>query len=101
MIDGYGTPAPELQSTPTPPAQEMPMLQDPDAQSEEWSDEVWARDQEEADRKCQWMADNATQKGGKVVVIQGKAQMVTKPKPATKGKPAVDGLFVCQFRSEV
>jgi hypothetical protein len=79
----------------------MPMLQDPDAQSEEWSDEVWARDQEEADRKCQWMADNATQKGGKVVVTQGAAQMVTKPKPATKGKPAVDGLFVCQFRSEV
>lgn len=77
------------------------MLQDPEAESEEWSDEVWASNQDDADRKCQEMADNATRRGGKVVTTLGKAQMVISPKPSTKGKSSTDGKFACQFKSEV
>ena len=101
IVDGYGNPAPELQSTPNPSAQTMPMLQDPEAESEEWSDEVWANSQEEADQACQAKADMATEEGRSVVTVIGKAQMRVSPKPAKGNKSGTSGKFVCRFRSEV
>lgn len=77
------------------------MLQDPEAKSEEWSDEIWASSQEEADRACQLKADMATEEGKTVVTVQGKAQMLIRPKPGKGGKPGTDGKFTCRFRSEV
>jgi hypothetical protein len=47
MIDGYGNPAPELQ----------PMIDDPEAQEDDWSDSVLADDDTEARRKCQQLAE--------------------------------------------
>jgi hypothetical protein len=77
------------------------MLENPDAESEEWTDEVWAANQDAADRACQDKADAASREGGTVVTVQGNAQMVISPRPGKGGKSGTNGKFVCRFRSEV
>jgi hypothetical protein len=104
VIDGYGNPAPELQREEyqsDPQVTPMPMMEDPEAQTEEWEEEVWARDQGDADRICRLMADKLSRRSGKLVTYQNPPQVLSAPKAATKSKPAVDGKFVCRFRSEV
>jgi hypothetical protein len=104
VVDGYGNPAPELQREQyqsDPQVTPMPMMEDPEAQTEEWEEEVWARDQGDADRICRLMADKLSRRSGKLVTYQNPPQVLSAPKAATKSKPAVDGKFVCRFRSEV
>lgn len=78
------------------PSAEQQMLEDPEAEVEESSFEVWASSQEEADRKCQAVADNWTEKGGTVVTVQGKAQQQT-----TRRSSNGQYKFTCTLRSEV
>jgi hypothetical protein len=70
----------------TPPVQ--PILDDPEARTEEWEDDVFANSQEEAESKCRQKAESITQTGRTLVVSLG-----VKP---VKGK-----LYKCKFRSEV
>ena len=65
-----------------------PILEDPEAITEEWEDDVFADSQEEAASKCRQKAENMTQTGKTLVVSLGARQL--------KGR-----LYKCKFRSEV
>jgi hypothetical protein len=67
------------------------MLDDPESQAEEWTQEVTANDETDATRRCERIALNATEKSGKLVTLLGKPQR--KSKSGTK--------WVCFFRGEV
>lgn len=69
--------------------QYVPMIDNPDAGSEEWIDYVWADTQTEAMRKCQEIADNATRSGGSTVSVVGQ------PTKVGRGKR-----WQCNFRGE-
>jgi hypothetical protein len=81
VIDGYGNPAPELQSP-------MPMLDNPDAKKETWEDQEFADSQEEAESKCRSRAERLTASGSSVI-------------RSTGAKHVSGKLFMCQFESEV
>ncbi len=65
-----------------------PILEDPEAKTEEWEDDVFANSLEEAESKCRQKAESITQTGKTLVVSLGAKQV--------KGK-----LYKCKFRSEV
>lgn len=65
------------------------MLEDPEAESEEWSQEVWADSEEQAVRICQTIADNATKRSRTVVTVLGL------PQKLGQGRK-----YVCRFRGE-
>jgi hypothetical protein len=67
------------------------VLDDPEAQAEEWTQEVTADDEADATRRCEWIALNATEKSGKLVKLLGKLQR--KRKSGTR--------WVCFFQGEV
>ena len=67
------------------------MLDDPEAQAEERTQEVTAIDETDATRRCEWIALNATEKSGKLVRLLGQPQR--KSKSGTK--------WVCFFRGEL
>ncbi len=64
------------------------MIDDPEGQAEEWTQEVFADSEEEADRKCQTIAANATEEGRTVVIVLGNPQKVGRRK------------YICRFRGE-
>lgn len=66
------------------------MLDDPESQSEEWSQEIFAENEAQALRKCELIAQQATEEGGTVVTVLGK--------PQQKGQTRK---WICCFRSEV
>jgi hypothetical protein len=89
---------PAQPATPPPPAQSgqpSKMLENPDAEVVETSEEVWATDEAEATRKCEQIATTRTQEGGTLVTVQGRPQQVTRT-------PSKNGTFkfVCRLRSE-
>ncbi|MBW4622050.1 MAG: hypothetical protein KME17_22185 [Cyanosarcina radialis HA8281-LM2] len=47
------------------------MLDDPDAKTEEWEDNIFASSQTEAERKCQQLAEKYTLSGGSLVTSTG------------------------------
>lgn len=53
------------------PTAELPMLSDPEAESETWTDYVWADDEAEAERECKRLAQTATAQGGSEVTYVG------------------------------
>lgn len=66
---GYSVPR-----TPTAPDQPMapPAMgytEDPEAETEEWEDYVWADDAAQAQRKCEQLAATYTQQGGSAVTV--------------------------------
>ncbi|MBV8886106.1 MAG: hypothetical protein JO235_19225 [Chroococcidiopsidaceae cyanobacterium CP_BM_RX_35] len=63
---------------------------DPEVQSEEWSQEVFADNEAQALQKCELIAQEATDEGGTVVIVLGK--------PQQKGQTRK---WICYFRSEV
>lgn len=67
------------------------MLDDPEAQFEEWTQEVIANDEADATRRCERIALNATEKSGKLVRLLGEPQRRSK-----SGRR-----WVCFFRGEV
>ncbi|NJO74954.1 MAG: hypothetical protein HC833_15030 [Leptolyngbyaceae cyanobacterium RM1_406_9] len=73
-----------------------PMLEDPEAEFEEASEEIWATSQADADSRCQKMAENRTKEGGTLVTVQGKAEQRTS-RPSSTGSYK----FVCRFRVEL
>jgi hypothetical protein len=72
------------------------MLEDPEAEFDEESEEIWATSQADADSKCQKMAKNRTKEGGTLVTVQGKAEQKTS-RPSSTGSYK----FVCRFRVEL
>lgn len=48
------------------------MLDDPESQSEEWSQEIFADNGNQALRKCELIAQQATEEGGTVVTVLSK-----------------------------
>lgn len=72
----------------TPAKKLAPMLQDPEAESVETSEEVWADNEADAAQKCQQIAEIRTREGRTVVTVQDRPQLVFK------------GRFVCSFRGE-
>lgn len=66
------------------------MIEDPDAQTDIWTDYVWAENDAEANRKCQAKAEQATLDGGTPVKLVGK------PKPVGRGKR-----YECMFQGEL
>lgn len=95
IVDGYGNPAPELQSTPSPQTQTMPMLQDPDSQ-QDWTQEVsvkYNKDEKlmkaEAMRKCQ-----EELKGDPLTQLVDTYQRTKTPNQGGNVK------WICQFRGE-
>ncbi|KAM3104928.1 hypothetical protein [Phormidesmis sp. 146-33] len=65
-----------------------PILEDPEAKTEEWEDDTFANSQEEAESKCRQKAERITQTDKTLVVSLGARQV--------KGK-----LYKCKFRTEV
>ncbi|MBW4581804.1 MAG: hypothetical protein KME42_19730 [Tildeniella nuda ZEHNDER 1965/U140] len=63
------------------------MLEDPDAETVNDSEEVWATTQEEAERRCAEIAAQRTNQGGTLVTVQGVSRVSSKR-------------FFCQFRAE-
>lgn len=53
------------------PSAEQPILTDPEAESETWTDYVWADNQTEAERECRRLAQAATAQGGSEVTYVG------------------------------
>lgn len=51
------------------PPHAAPMLQDPEAQTEQSIDYVWADSQAEAEEKCQREAERYSQEGGSLVTV--------------------------------
>lgn len=66
------------------------MLDDPEAQYEEWSQQVFADNEAQALRKCELIAREVTEEGATVVVVLGK--------PQRQGQTRK---WICYFRSEV
>jgi hypothetical protein len=64
------------------------MIDDPDAKTEAWEDDVFANSQAEAESRCEQMAESMTRNGGSVVRSLGARQI--------SGK-----LYKCKFVSEV
>lgn len=64
------------------------MLDDPEAQSEEWEDNVFADSFTEAERKCQQLAERYTKQSGSLVIATATQNI--------KGK-----LYKCKLKSEV
>ena len=94
----YPPARPAQPATPPPPAQvgqPSKMLEDPDAQVVETSEEVWATDEAEATRKYEQIANTRTQEGGTLVTTQGRPQQITR----TSSKNGTFK-FVCRLRSE-
>lgn len=56
------------------------MMDDPEAQTEIWTDYVWAEDEVEATKKCLAKALQATSEGGTPVNLVGKPRKVGKGK---------------------
>ncbi|NJL42043.1 MAG: hypothetical protein HC840_24095 [Leptolyngbyaceae cyanobacterium RM2_2_4] len=84
---GSGASAPPASQPMAPPID--PMLNDPEAQTETWSDYVWADSEIEARRKCESLAQKATQDGGTTVTVIG-------VKKVGSGKK-----YECTFQGEV
>jgi hypothetical protein len=66
----------------------LPMLDDPEAQSEEWEDNVFADSLAEAERKCQQLAEKYTKQSGSLV-------------SATAARNIKGKLYKCKLKSEV
>jgi hypothetical protein len=64
------------------------MLIDPENPSQEWSDEVWAASQEEAEKLCQQIAGQA------LTEVLQVTQKTTKPSKNKTYK------FICWFKTE-
>jgi hypothetical protein len=64
------------------------MLENPDAETVQTSEEVWANSEGEAMEKCQKIAESRTREGRTLVTVQGIPQKVFK------------GRYVCTFRGE-
>lgn len=71
------------------------MLQDPDAQKQEWTEDLWAANQTTAENRCQEIANRESQKGNPTVQL-GKPTQVYQ-NPSKYG----DYLFRCRFQTEV
>jgi hypothetical protein len=67
------------------------MLDDPDAQIEEWTEEVFADTLAEAERQCDYIAKTTAEDGKTLVTLTGK--------PQRKGRTSRK--WVCYFRSEI
>lgn len=63
------------------------MLEDPEAEAVNDSEEVWATTQEDAERRCEEIAAQRTSQGGTLVTVQGVSRVNSKK-------------FFCQFRAE-
>ena len=81
---------------PLAPVRPMPMIENPDAETEEDTQEVWATNEAEAAAKCEQIAQNRTQEGGTLVTVQGKPQRMTM-NPSRNGTYR----FTCRFRIEL
>jgi hypothetical protein len=58
------------------------MMDDPEAQTETWTDYVWAENEGEALRKCQAKALQATTEGGTPVRLVGSPKKVVDNSPS-------------------
>ena len=71
LPSGGSQPAPRAPTAPdqpmAPPA--MGYTEDPEAETEEWEDYVWADDAAQAQRKCEQLAATYTQQGGSAVTV--------------------------------
>jgi hypothetical protein len=89
-------PAPGYNGQPlAPSADSLPMLQDPDAQKQEWTEDLWASNQDTAESRCQEIADRESAKGNPTVQLGRPFQVYQKPSKYG------DYLFKCQFSTEV
>jgi hypothetical protein len=89
-------PAPAVRPSATPFAPDVyAMMENPDAEINTSAEEVWATSEEEAQAKCQRLAQRMTKEGGTLVTVQGKPQKVT-VRPSKHGNYK----YVCQLRSE-
>lgn len=72
------------------------MLEDPEAESTDTVEEVWAVTADAARRKCEFIAAVRTQEGGTLVTVQGKPQQLT-------CTPSKNGTyrFLCHLRGEL
>lgn len=75
-------------------ARPMPMIDNPDAEVEYDSEEIWADDEYTAQRECERLAQSRSDRSV-IVTVEGKPQKVTK-KPSKTGSFR----FVCRFRIE-
>lgn len=96
--DGYSAPVRQ----PVQPVQpDLPgtaaskMLQDPEAQKQEWTADVWAANQVTAENLCSEMADRESQKGNPTVQLGRPTQVYQTP--SRYG----DYLFRCRFQTEI
>ncbi|NEQ29619.1 MAG: hypothetical protein F6K04_01250 [Leptolyngbya sp. SIO4C5] len=71
-----------------PPAMEM--IEDPDAATEEWEEEVWAKNADEAEGKCEKIADKV-----------GLTTLLKVTQRSQKASKYGDYRFICWFKSEV
>lgn len=78
----------------------QPMMQDPEAEAEEWTEEVWADNEAQAMRKCQAIAEGVTSSGS-VTVVVGQPQALLRPKLDRDGKVTRSGRYVCRLKSEM
>jgi hypothetical protein len=72
----------------TAPQNLAPMMQDPEAQTDDWEEDIFANSQSEADSICTQKAENRSLSGGGAIHSRGAYQV--------KGK-----LYRCKFTSEV
>lgn len=72
----------------------MPMMEDPEAEQEDWTDTVWAYDQADAEQLCRDKADQASDKDARVVFQH--AQVASKRK-----NQAGKQLYTCWFTSYI
>ncbi len=92
-VPAGGSNLPSQNYSPVQPARPIappinPILEDPEAKTEEWEDDVFANSPEEAESKCRQKAESITQTDKTIVVSLGVKQV--------KGK-----LYKCKLRSEV
>lgn len=86
-IGGGGGDTPTYRSAPQQSVPPHPMIDDPDARTEDWEDDMFANSPEEAESKCRQKAENLTS-GGALVRSLGAKHI--------SGK-----LYKCQFVTEV
>lgn len=75
-------------------SQPMPMIDNPDAEVEHDSEEVWATDEYDAQAKCEQIAQNRSGRSA-IVSVEGKPQKLTK-RPSKSGNYR----FLCRLKIE-
>lgn len=48
----------------------IPVIDDPEAETEQWEEYIWAESQAQAERKCEAIAEAATWSGGRRVTVK-------------------------------